>query len=125
MAHVLVVDDEPEVVKLVQRLLSSRGHVVSSARDGQEALDAILADRPDVLVIDLALPKIDGLEVTRRLRADAATRDLPIVLMMAQLPSVTEANRELSVGPDEYVVKPIQRDVLVRNVERLLPVDPI
>ena len=69
MAHVLVVDDEPEIVKLVMRILSVRGHSVSSARDGQEALDAIAADRPDVLVIDLALPKLDGLEVTRRLRA--------------------------------------------------------
>jgi CheY-like chemotaxis protein len=123
MAHVLVVDDEPEIVKLVTRILAGRGHTITTARDGQEALDAIAADRPDVVVIDLNLPKLDGLEVTRRLKADPATGDLPVVLMMTRPPTVAEADREASPGPDEYVVKPIVRDVLVRNVERLLVPD--
>jgi CheY-like chemotaxis protein len=121
VAYVLVVDDEPEIVKLVTRILAGRGHTVSAARDGQEALDAIAAEQPDVLVIDLNLPKVDGLEVTRRLKADPVTRALPVVLMMATPPTVADADREASLGPDEYVVKPILRDVLVRNVERLLP----
>lgn len=121
MAHVLVVDDEPEIVKLVTRILEGRGHTITIARDGQEALDAIAAERPDVVVIDLNLPKVDGLEVTRRLKADAPTRDLPVVLMMTTTPQLADADREVSLGPDEYVLKPILRDVLVRNVERLLP----
>lgn len=120
MAHVLVVDDEPEIVKLVAKFLEGRGHRVTIARDGQEALDAIAAERPDVLVIDLGLPKVDGFEVTRRLRSDPATKDLPIVMMTAAFPTVEEADRGLSLGADEYVVKPFLRDVLVHNVERLL-----
>lgn len=120
MAHVLVVDDEPEIVKLVAKFLEGRGHRVTIARDGQEALDAIAAERPDVLVIDLNLPKVDGFEVTRRLRTDPATKDLPIVMMTAAFPTVEEADRGLSLGADEYVVKPFLRDVLVHNVERLL-----
>ena len=121
MAHILVVDDEPEIVKLVSRILEGRGHTITIARDGQEALDAIAAERPDVVVIDLNLPKVDGLEVTRRLKAADPTRDLPIVLMTATPPTVADADRSASPGPDEFVVKPIAREVLVHNVERLLP----
>ncbi len=120
MAHVLVVDDEPEIVKLVAKFLEGRGHRVTIARDGQEALDAVAAEKPDVLVIDLNLPKVDGLEVTKRLKNAPATRDLPIVMMTAAFPTVEEADRGLSLGADEYVVKPFLRDVLVHNVERLL-----
>jgi DNA-binding response OmpR family regulator len=120
MAHVLVVDDEPEIVKLVAKFLESRGHRVTIARDGQEALDAVAAEKPDVLVIDLNLPKVDGFEVTKRLKNAPATRDLPIVMMTAAFPTVEEADRGLSLGADEYVVKPFLRDVLVHNVERLL-----
>jgi CheY-like chemotaxis protein len=120
VAHILVVDDEPEIVKLVTRILAGRGHAVTIARDGQEALDAVAADRPDLVVIDLALPKVDGLEVTRRLKAAASTRDLPVVLMTAKPPSVADADREVGPGPDEYVMKPILTNVLVQNVERLL-----
>jgi DNA-binding response OmpR family regulator len=120
MAHVLVVDDEPEIVKLVAKFLEGRGHRVTIARDGQEALDAVAAEKPDVLVIDLNLPKVDGFEVTKRLKNAPATRDLPIVMMTAAFPTVEEADRGLSLGADEYVVKPFLRDVLVHNVERLL-----
>jgi len=117
MAYILVCDDEPEIVKLVSATLSACGHMIAVARDGQEALDQIAADPPDLLVIDLQIPRLDGLEVTRRLRAAAATARLPIVLMMARIPTVEEVERG---GPDEYLVKPFLRELLIRNVERLL-----
>lgn len=120
MAHILVVDDEPEIVQLVAKVLESRGHRVTIARDGQECLDRIAAERPDVLVIDLNLPKVDGFEVCRRLRADDGTRSLPIVMMTAAFPTLEDADRGLTTGADEYVVKPFLREVLVHNVERLL-----
>ena len=120
MAHILAVDDEPEIVKLVARLLEARGHRVSIARDGQAALDAVAAERPDVMVIDSALPKLDGLTVTLRLKSSPETKDLPIVLMTVVPPTVEEADRELGIGPDEYVVKPFLHEVLVQNVERLV-----
>ena len=120
MPHILVVDDEPEIVKMVGRILEGRGHRVSTARDGQEALDAVERERPDLLIIDLNLPKLDGWEVTRRLRAGATTKDLPIVMMTAAFPTVADADRGLTVGADEYVVKPFLREVLLHNVERLL-----
>ncbi len=120
MALILVVDDEPEIVQLVSRMMEGRGHRVSVARDGQEALAAVERERPDLIIIDLNLPKLDGFEVTKRLRAADATRDLPIVMMTAAFPTVADADRGITVGADEYVVKPFLREVLLHNVERLL-----
>ena len=74
MAYILVVNDEPDIVKLVTRLLEARGHRVGVARDGQEALDAADRERPDVIVLDLNLPRLDGFEVCRRLKSGEATR---------------------------------------------------
>jgi DNA-binding response OmpR family regulator len=122
MAHILVVDDEPEVVALVANLLEVRGHRVSIGRDGQEALDLVAAERPDVLVIDLELPKLSGIEVVKRLRTASATKDLNIVMMTAHYPTVADADRGLRIGADEYVIKPFLREVLVHNVERLIVV---
>ncbi len=124
MAHILVVDDEPEIVKLVTKVMEARGHRVTIGRDGQEALDQVAKERPDVLVLDLNLPKVDGFEVCRRLKSAAATRDLPIVMMTAAFPSIGDADRGMTLGADEYVVKPFLREVLVHNVERLLPPKP-
>jgi len=121
MAHVLVVDDEPEIVKMVAKILEARGHRVTVARDGQEALDEVARERPDVMVLDLNLPKVDGFEVCRRLRSAEPTRALPIVMLTAAYPSLQDATRGLGIGADEYVVKPFLREVLVHNVERLLP----
>ena len=120
MAHVLVVDDEPEIVKMVSKIMEARGHRVTLARDGQEALDAVGRDRPDVLVLDLNLPKLDGFEVCRRLKTADETRTLPIVMMTAAFPSIEDAEHGVALGADEYVVKPFLREVLVHNVERLI-----
>jgi len=121
MAYILVVDDEPDIVKLVTRLLEARGHRVAVARDGQEALESAVRERPDVIVLDLNLPKVDGFEVCRQLKSGEATRTIPIVMMTAAVPSVEDATRGIGLGADEYVVKPFVREVLVHNVERLIP----
>jgi DNA-binding response OmpR family regulator len=120
MAHIMIVDDEPEIVKLVAKLMEARGHRVTTGRDGQEALDLVEKERPDVLILDLNLPKVDGFEVCKRLKGAEATRALPIVMMTAAFPSIEDADRGMTLGADEYVVKPFLREVLVHNVERLL-----
>jgi CheY-like chemotaxis protein len=120
MGRILVVDDEVEVVRSVTKALEARGHTISTARDGAEAIAAVTADAPDVLVIDLALPKIDGQEVARRLKADPATRGVPILLMCASYLAIEAAAEGPDRGADEFVVKPFLRDTLVRQVERLL-----
>lgn len=120
MGRILVVDDEADVVRTVAKALEQRGHEVSTARDGAEAIARVGAEPPDLLVIDLALPKIDGQEVCRRLKADPATRDVPILMMCsAYLPLEAAAEHGLT-GADEFLVKPFLREVLVRQVDRLL-----
>ena len=120
MPKILVVDDEPEIVKLVAKLMEARGHQVSIARDGQEALDTVARDRPDLIVLDLNLPKVDGFEVCRRLKGADSTKAIPIVMLTAAYVSVEDATRGMGSGADEYVVKPFLREVLIHNVERLL-----
>jgi len=121
MARILVVDDEPDIVRVVTRIMQARGHEVRTAEDGFEALDLVAAERPDVIILDLNLPRMDGFEVCRRLKGDPATRDIPIVMMTAAYVSVEDARKGAATGADEYVVKPFLREVLIHNVERLLP----
>ena len=121
MPRILVVDDEPDIVRVVVRIMEARGHVVTTAADGFEALERVAQERPDVVILDLHLPKMDGFEVCRRLKGDVGTRDIPIVMMTAAYVSVEDARAGAETGADEYVVKPFLREVLIHNVERLLP----
>jgi len=116
----LVVDDEPEIAKLVARIFEKRGYRVNTAGDGAEALAAVAKDRPDLLILDLNLPKIDGWEVCRRLKADPATKAIPIIMLTAAHANVDDAEIGLGLGADEYVAKPFVKAVLLHNVERLL-----
>ena len=116
----LVVDDEPEINKLVARIFEKRGYRVNSALDGAEALASVARDRPDLIMLDLNLPKIDGWEVCRRLKSDPATRAIPIIMLTAAHANVDDAQIGLGLGADEYVAKPFVKAVLLHNVERLL-----
>ena len=116
----LVVDDEPEINKLVARIFEKRGYRVNSALDGAEALASVKRERPDLLILDLNLPKVDGWEVCRQLKSDPATRSIPIIMLTAAHANVDDAQIGLGLGADEYVAKPFVRAVLLHNVERLL-----
>ena len=120
MARILVVDDEPDIVRVVVKIMEARGHQVTTARDGIEALDRVTLDPPDLVILDLNLPRIDGYEVCKRLKTDARTSHIPIVMMTAAYVSVEDAREGQRVGADEYVIKPFLREVLIHNVERLL-----
>jgi len=124
MARILVVDDEPDIVRVVVKIMEARGHVVETAPDGLTAIARVQADPPDVLILDLNLPRIDGWEVCKRLKSDERTRKVPIVMMTAAYVSIDDADRGTELGADDYVIKPFLRDVLIHNVERLLPTPP-
>ncbi len=123
MAKVLVVDDEPDIVRVIVKILESRKHEVATAADGPEALERIQENQPDVVILDLNLPKMDGFEVCRRIKDNSATMHIPVVMMTAAYVSVQDAERGTKLGADEYVTKPFLREVLIHNVERLLPED--
>jgi DNA-binding response OmpR family regulator len=118
-SHILVVDDDPTVAEVVARYLLRAGHTVERATDGRAALEQAAARRPDLVVLDLMLPEIDGLEVCRRLRADPAARSVPVVMLTAK---GDEQDRitGLELGADDYVTKPFSPRELVLRIQSVL-----
>jgi CheY-like chemotaxis protein len=118
MARVLVIDDEPDVVRLILKVLSARGHVVQTARDGASALARVKAEPPDVILLDSDLPKIDGAEVCRRIKTDPATQRIPVVMMSSSFIDIYDVGAV--GGPEGFVVRPFAREVLANVVDRIL-----
>ena len=118
MARVLVIDDEPDVVRLILKVLSGRGHVVHTARDGASALQRVKHDAPDVILLDSDVPKIDGAEVCRQIKTNPATERIPIVMMTSSYIDIYDVGADR--GPDAFVVQPFAREVLANVVDRVL-----
>jgi CheY-like chemotaxis protein len=118
VARVLVIDDEPDVVRLILKVLSGRGHIVQIARDGASALQRVKFEAPDVILLDSDLPKIDGAEVCRRLKTNTTTQKIPVVMMTSQYIDIYDVGAD--GGPDAFVVRPFVREVLANVVERAL-----
>jgi two-component system phosphate regulon response regulator PhoB len=117
--HVLVVDDEEDILELVRYNLSRNGFEVEGVASGEEALQAVARRRPDLVVLDLMLPGVDGLEVCRQLRQGAATRDLPVVMLTAR-GEEAEIVTGLELGADDYVAKPFSPRVLIARLKAVL-----
>jgi len=118
---ILVVDDYPANVKLLERNLQVAGYETAVAYDGEEALQRVQAERPDLILLDVMLPKIDGFEVCRRLRADEATAVIPIIMITA-LKDTEDRIRGLEAGADDFLSKPFDRGELLARVKGLLQV---
>jgi len=115
--RVLVVDDEPSIRRFLRTTLSAQGYDITEAEDGAKALDEVRRRTPDLMVLDLGLPTMDGQEVIRRLRADGAT--LPIIVLSSR---VDEAGKveALDLGADDYVTKPFGMDELLARLRTAL-----
>ena len=118
MARILVIDDEPDVVRLIVKVLSGRGHIVQIARDGATALARVKSEPPEVILLDSDLPKIDGAEVCRRLKTDETTAAIPVVMMTSDYIDIYDVGAH--GGPNAFVVRPFVREVLANVVERAL-----
>jgi DNA-binding response OmpR family regulator len=116
---VLVADDDPDILDLVTFRLDRAGYEVVQARDGQEALDAALERTPDLCVLDVMMPRLDGYEVTRRLREESATKAVPIILLTARAQEA-DVQRGFESGATDYVKKPFSPQELRARVEALL-----
>ncbi len=119
-ADLLVVDDDPKVADLVRQLLEGEPYTVRTAADGQEALDAVAGQLPDIMLLDLLMPRLDGFGVITRLQQDPAYRDIPIIILTAKTLSAEELS-QLQQGVTRVVQKrALERDVLIRELRRAL-----
>ena len=121
-AKLLVVEDEPSISGFVRRGLIFEGYAVEVAETGREALERIRDNPPDLVILDLMLPEVDGIEVTRRVRAAERAEQLPNVpiLMLTARDAVSDRITGLDVGADDYLVKPFDFDELLARVRALL-----
>ena len=119
MQTILIVDDEPRIAALARDYLEHAGFAVQTIGDGQAALDSARRRRPDLVVLDLGLPGLDGLDVTRRLRGDPATAGLPIVMLTARDDEIDKL-LGLELGADDYLTKPFSPRELVARVRAVL-----
>lgn len=119
--RILVADDEIYVVHILEFTLTMEGYDVLSADDGEEALRRIEQDRPDLVVLDIMMPKMDGYEVLRRIRADAEEwiRQMPVIVLSSKGRPI-DRETGLEMGADDYVVKPFSPSRLLEKIRDLL-----
>ena len=117
--HILIADDEPNIVISLEYLMQREGYTVSVARDGQQAIDTILRERPALVLLDVMMPKKSGFEVCQAVRADAAARDT-LILMLSAKGRDTDVAKGMGLGADAYMTKPFSTQALVRKVREML-----
>jgi len=122
MAHILVIDDDKDIRKLVEKILTNAGHKVTQAENGEAGLGFAILKKPDLIILDLNLPGMDGFAVCRRLKNKDDTKKIPVVMLTAAYPEWEDAKKGFEFGADEYVIKPFAADLLLHNIERLLKI---
>ena len=116
---ILLVDDEPHIIMMLENRMKHVGYEVITACDGQEALTKAKKEKPDLIILDLMLPKLDGYKVCRMLKFDEKYRNIPIIIFTAR---AQEADVKLGqeVGADAYLTKPFEPNILLAKVEELV-----
>jgi DNA-binding response OmpR family regulator len=121
MAHVLICDDDPLLLDLLEYKLKARGYSVARADNGEEAISELGARRPDILVLDAMMPRLDGFEVLRRIKQDVAFKDMPVLMLTARKQE-RDIVAALQLGANDYLVKPFIPEELLARMARLLTV---
>jgi DNA-binding response OmpR family regulator len=116
---ILVVDDEIYIVHILDFSLGMEGYSVVTALDGEQALEKARAEKPDLIVLDIMMPKLDGYETCKRLKADDATRAIPVILLSAKGRNVDQ-KVGFEVGADDYITKPFSPRKLVERINAIL-----
>lgn len=119
MPRILIVDDEPNIVLALELLMKREGYETRSVGDGERAVEAAEVFRPDLILLDVMMPRLDGYEVCQRIRSDAALKDISIVMLTAKGREV-EREKGLALGADLYITKPFSTREVVRKVKEML-----
>ena len=117
--RILVVDDEIYIVHILDFSLGMEGYEVLTALDGEQALEKARAEKPDLIVLDIMMPKLDGYETCKILKGDPATRDIPVILLSAKGRNVDQ-KVGFEVGADDYITKPFSPRKLVERINAIL-----
>jgi two-component system cell cycle response regulator DivK len=124
MAKVLLIEDNEMNRDMLSRRLIRRGFQMVFAMDGQQGVDLARSERPDIILMDMSLPVIDGWEATRRVKADDATRSVPVIGLTAHA-MAGDREKAIEAGCDDYDTKPVELDRLIGKIERLLGIAKI
>ena len=116
---ILIVEDEESLLKLESILLTSKGYDVRGVSNGQQALDAIDEEHPDLVLLDIMLPEIDGFEVCQRIKDNPETKDIPVIMLTAKKSREDMARGE-KVGADWYITKPFKSAMVIETIQRFL-----
>ena len=116
---ILLVDDEPHIVIMVENRIKQAGYEIITASDGQQGLEKARKEKPDLIILDVMLPKLDGYKVCRMLKFDEKYKHIPIIMFTAR---AQEADRKMGeeVGADGYITKPFEPQVLLAKIKELL-----
>lgn len=116
---ILIVEDEESLLKLESILLTSKGYEVEGVADGLAAMEAVKKSQPDLVLLDIMLPEIDGFEVCRRIKEDPETRDIPVIMLTAKKSREDMARGE-EVGADWYITKPFKSAMVIETIQRFI-----
>ena len=119
---VLVIDDDPVILKLLEVNFQMEGFDVVTAGDGEEGFERARSDQPALIVSDIMMPKVDGLELVHRLKADPDTAGIPVILLSAKA-QASDVRKGIEIGADDYITKPFEPLELVERVHKLLSRD--
>ena len=117
---ILCIEDEPQMIDLIKLILEDKGYVVLGAEGGQQGLDMMRAEKPDLILLDLMMPEMDGGDVYHRMRQEAELRDIPVVVVTAKAAPIDKVLWMNVAKVDDYVTKPFGPKELVESVERVL-----
>lgn len=120
MAKILIVDDEPDTVDLVKLVLETEGYQTFVAYNGEEALEKVRTDKPDLVLLDIMMPKMDGWAIRKKMIHDEETRDIPIVMLTAKAQPIDKMIGLHVVGVTDYITKPFGRKELIDSVKKVL-----
>ena len=117
--RILVVDDEPDIVLMIRMILEAKGFAVITASDGEEGLQKAIAEKPDLILLDIIMPKKDGFKMLSEIKKDDSVRDIPVILLTAkgETSSLFEAKR---FGATDYIIKPVMAQDLLKYIGRYL-----
>ena len=122
--YLLVVEDIPDILKLLEATLTFKGHRVVTARNGEEAMEAIERERPSLVITDILMPKMDGFSLVHRLRIKPETRDIPVVFLSATYVAPEDKAFALTIGVTRFIEKPVAMDKFVPIIEKILNQGP-